>query len=648
MNRDQAKDEAKARIEDYLRSKGLPLKGLFRCLNPAHPDAHASMSYDRDRQRVRCFACEAVYDIFDLVGLDYGLQDFPAKLAKTCELYNIPLDDQTGGRRDPAPKTQPKPAQEVKAEEEQAQPPADFMDYFKACAERLASPEGKPGRDYLTKRGISEATAQTEVIGYDPAYYFPANNSFKGGQYPAIILLSSAYCRVARNIDPSAPETARYAKKGKYSLYGGMTLPYAKTPVFVTEGEFDAISIKEAGGEAVALGSASNWRLLVDAVKDNKPVQPFILALDNDETGRRATEKLKAEFEQLQIVFTLPAGLYGSHKDANEALTAERAAFAARVKAAETEAAEAWEEAKGKSGLLTPARAMRILDEADEEYLEMPHFPQLSKMAKIKTHDTIVIAADTGAGKSSLSLNILHDLQDRYPALYVNLEMDAATVLQRLIAIHTGIELDRIEGYKRDKNTREEVNAAIREITARKEVQLLEDVYNLADIEKEIQAATRDRKEPTIVFIDTGLLVTTANRSASRYERFTQISEELRRISRLNNIVMFVLLQQNRAGKSEENKEPANSSLKESGSWENDATKIIFLWQNPETQKKELSITKNRSGKIGKITLDYAPHTQTYKEPKSEFLPLSEQEAEQLPFNFDVFDTMKEARNKSR
>lgn len=620
MNRDRAKDEAKERIAEYLQGKGLPLTRPFRCLNPTHPDAHASMSYDRDRRRVKCFACGATYDLFDLVGLDYGLQDFPAQLAKACELYHIPLDDQAGGQEKPAPKAQPK--QEAKPEP--AEPQQDFMDYFQECNSRLNDPACM---DYLNRRGISLDRAQVELLGFDPEYYFAGC-----GNRAAIIIPTGAYSYVARNIDPNAPETARYRKKGQTVLFGGTSLPFAKTPVFVTEGELDAISIRAAGGEAVALGSTANTALLIEAVKRDKPVQPLVLALDNDKAGAAATEKLKAALEQLQIVFTLPAGLYGDHKDANEALTAEKEAFTERLRGAEAEAAEAWEAAGTKSGLLTPARAKKILEEADEAYLEMRSFPQLSATAKLRTHDTVVIAADTGAGKSSLALNILHDLQDKYPAIYVNLEMDAATVLQRLVSIHTGIELDRIEGYKHDSNTRAKVDAAIEEMTARQEVQLLEDLYDLQEIEQEIKAATHGRTEPTLVFIDTGLLVTAGNRSASRYERFTQISEELRRISRLNNIVMFVLLQQNRAGKQEDAKEPTNSSLKESGSWENDATKIIFLWKNPETQKKELLITKNRSGATGKIQLDYAPHTQTYKELNTGFISLTEDEAEQLPF----------------
>ena len=115
--------------------------------------------------------------------------------------------------------------------------------------------------------------------------------------------------------------------------------------------------------------------------------------------------------------------------------------------------------------------------------------------------------------------------------------------------------------------------------------------------------------------IDHSLLVTTKE-SYSRYERFTQISEDLRRISRLNNVIMFVLLQQNRDGKADDKKRPSNSSLKESGSWENDATHIMFLWYNQQTKRKMLLLTKNRAGATGDFNLEYNSTTQIYREAK--------------------------------
>lgn len=267
-------------------------------------------------------------------------------------------------------------------------------------------------------------------------------------------------------------------------------------------------------------------------------------------------------------------------------------------------------------GLLTYDAAVEIFQKADETHIELKSFPELSKMAKIHTHDSVVLAADTGAGKSSLAINFLNDLNDDYPVLYFNLEMDGLTILRRLVAIRTGIELDQIEGYQQDEKTAETVNAALKAITSRKPLQVLQNVYSVEDIENTIKQATEGRTAPTIVIVDHSLLVTTKTKTRSRYERFTLISEELRRISRQQNIIMFVLLQQSREGKKDENEPPKNDSLKESGSWENDATHICFLWYDPANRRKKLLLTKNRGGSAGEVTLDYYPRTQTYRETR--------------------------------
>lgn len=267
-------------------------------------------------------------------------------------------------------------------------------------------------------------------------------------------------------------------------------------------------------------------------------------------------------------------------------------------------------------GLMTYDGAIDLFKDADDRILELKTFPAFSKTAKIKRHDSIVIAADTGAGKSSLALNFLNDLNEAYPCIYFNLEMDTLDVMRRLAAIHSGIELDRIEGYKHDERTAAAVNISLRAITNRQPLQVVQGAYMLQDIEAIIRQSTRDRKEPTIVFIDHSLLVDTKKSTGGRYDRFTQISEGLRKIA-LNeayNVIIFVLLQQSRAGKSEEGERPKNSSLKESGSWENDATHICFLWYDPTDKRKKLLMTKNRHGIGGEFTLNYWAKTQTYAE----------------------------------
>ena len=266
--------------------------------------------------------------------------------------------------------------------------------------------------------------------------------------------------------------------------------------------------------------------------------------------------------------------------------------------------------------LLTYSLAVEIFQKANDRFLALKSFPVFSATAKIKIHDSVVIAADTGAGKSSLAINFLNELNEDYPCIYINLEMDTITVLRRLVAIQSGMEIDRIEGYKNDENTAAAVNTALQKITSRKSLQVIQGAYMLQQIQSIIEKSTTGREEPTIVIIDHSLLVDTMEHTGSRYDRFTRVSEGLRRMALTYNIIMFVLLQQNRAGKAD-NEKPQNSSLKESGSWENDATHICFLWYDAAVKKKKLLLTKNRNGSGGEFLLNYWKKTQTYTEVAS-------------------------------
>lgn len=271
-------------------------------------------------------------------------------------------------------------------------------------------------------------------------------------------------------------------------------------------------------------------------------------------------------------------------------------------------------------GLLTVESMTRILEEFNDDYLTMPHFPQFSKMAKIRVHDSVVIAADTGMGKSSLAINFMHELYKDYPAIYFNMEMGNALLLQRLLAIHTGMEIDRIQGYGHDPATREKLAPALRDIATGKGIQAINELHDLKEIEEQIKTVTAGRKEPTLVFIDTALLVKMKGKS-NRYERFTDISQDFREMALKYNIIIFLILQQNRSGKNRGVDEaPENSSLKETGSWENDATQVLFLWESAKEKCKMLSIKKIRDGELGDVKLNYVPKTQTYSESKDGFV----------------------------
>ena len=126
------------------------------------------------------------------------------------------------------------------------------------------------------------------------------------------------------------PAPLRIIRLRKARLFNAEALDTAEKPVFIVEGEIDAMSIVEAGGEAVGLGSASNVRLLLERLAKKKPAQPLILALDNDERGRKAS----CELEDGLRAASLPYFVYnpcGDCKDANEALQMAPESFLKRV-----------------------------------------------------------------------------------------------------------------------------------------------------------------------------------------------------------------------------------------------------------------------------------------------------------------------------
>ena len=323
MDREQARDIVKGYLGDYLNSKGINTRKPFNCLNPEHPDRHPSMSYDSKRQRCKCFSCGASYDIFDLIGIDYGLTDDKDIFNKAYEMYGLTIDS-------------PQPAERKPQQKKEAQKAEDFMDYYKTAQEARKDPAAQ---DYLRQRGISEEVAAKYWLGYDANY--STFDIDEGGQqsfskWRALIIPTGKSSYIVRNMDtPKEPQKKnRYRKKGASLLFNSRALYAADKPVFIVEGELDALSIIEAGGQAVGLGSTSNYKQLLSLLEKQKAAQPLILALDADEDGRKTEEELAKELERLQASF-YRYNLYGAAKDANEALLLDREGFIAEVRAAE-------------------------------------------------------------------------------------------------------------------------------------------------------------------------------------------------------------------------------------------------------------------------------------------------------------------------
>lgn len=84
---ERTKEFLKTKLSDYLISRGIKPQAHFRCLNPAHQDSNPSMVYNPKTHQVHCFGCNATYDIFSLVGIEFNLPSFKDQYQKVCQMY---------------------------------------------------------------------------------------------------------------------------------------------------------------------------------------------------------------------------------------------------------------------------------------------------------------------------------------------------------------------------------------------------------------------------------------------------------------------------------------------------------------------------------------------------------------------------------
>lgn len=425
MDRNSAREMVRGYLADYLERKGINPRKPFRCLNPDHEDKHPSMSYDRTRQKVKCFSCGKSYDIFDLIGMDYGLSSPKDIFAKAYSLYGINVDS-----------TDHKPAVQ------QEQTADNYSAYYQHTAVAL---EDSPALAYLLKRGISKETANKFHLGYDCSYKtFYINEQGKNtySEWQALIIPTSPNSYIARTIDEHADKKNRYRKKGSANLFN-IPAMYTDKPAFVVEGEIDALSIIEAGGQAIGLGSADNYHKLMAQVLKKTPTQPLILALDTDDAGQNIENELATDLTNSHIPF-IRYNPYGTAKDANEALTANREQFIAEIKKAEQ---------------MPEAELKAEQEKAKKEYLQKSASAQLqSFLAEIKASastpaiktgfrglDRIldgglyeglyIIGAISSLGKTTLALQLMDNLaQGGQDVLIFSLEMARNELMSKSIS----------------------------------------------------------------------------------------------------------------------------------------------------------------------------------------------------------------------
>lgn len=638
MTRDQARDEAKQRIEEYLRIKGINPRKEFNCLNPAHPDKHPSMSLDKKHNRVKCFSCNVSYDVFDLIGIDYNLPGKKDQFNKAYELFGIKVDgleDATKSRQN-----QDKTGQYTHTDTHTHT--HEYTQYYETCKKRIGDTE--------YHRGLSAGILARHWVGYDPEFKTKDQETGEYTTWRALIIPTGKESYTARNTAPEASKKNRYRNRGAAQIFNFQILQASKSPVFVVEGEIDAMSIEEAGGAAIGLGSLDNIALFLRMLEAKKPSQPLIIALDNEED--QAVQKIVQDREtelteglkKLNISHYTYRPFDGYH-DANEALIKDRDGFIEAVKSAENIEKQA-EDAEREAYLHTSAGAcLQEFIDGITAAIDTPcistGFKHLDKILDGGLYEGLItIGAISSLGKTSLVLQIADQVAEAgEDVLIFSLEMARAELMSKSISRHTlRICLDQgrdthiakaargiTDGKRYINYTQDEQRLIQDAIKAYSKyagrIYIQEGVGDIGvnqireTIEKHIHFTGR---RPLVIVDYLQILAPYSDRATDKQNTDKAVLE-LKRISRDFKLPLIAISSFNRnAYKTEAMFE----ALKESGAIEYTSDIVVGLQlkgagektfnatqeKNKNPRNVELVILKNRQYKVGgKVLFDYYP-----------------------------------------
>lgn len=441
MDFKEAKAYIKADIENYLSLKGIDVKKSFCCLNPAHEDKNPSMRLDKKRKKAHCFVCGADYDTFDLIGIDYGLASGSDIFKKGYELYGFHEGHKISFE---------KRKQKCKTKDEKTDT-ENLGAFFKKAAEALSK------TDYLERRGISQKTATRFGLGYVESWQHPTlSESMKKIIPPSPRLIiptgdGSYLARDVRDVIPS--EQAKYAKSkvGKVQIFNLKALYQPGELIFLTEGELDALSIIEAGEDAIALGSTSNANNFIAFCSQKHPFKTILLALDNDKSGKQAQEIISKSLQELKIACT-SVDICSPYKDPNEALVEAPEAFLRALREAKEGCLKTVEREGKIMGSVTEYLGNFIEEIIEKNICAIPTgFPKLDKCLDGGLYPGLyILGGGSSLGKTSWACQMTDNIaKTGKDVLFVSLEMSRKEILAKSISRNTLIKVLE-EGKKAD------------------------------------------------------------------------------------------------------------------------------------------------------------------------------------------------------
>jgi replicative DNA helicase len=255
-------------------------------------------------------------------------------------------------------------------------------------------------------------------------------------------------------------------------------------------------------------------------------------------------------------------------------------------------------------------KLQRLSGEDRDNYTGLPSgFSGLDKIITgLNRSDLILVAARPGMGKSAFALNIATHVaaKTKKKVVFFSLEMSNDQLVERVLSGDALVRGDKMRTG---------------ELDSRDWVRIADSARNLATMPlyfddtagitvPEIKARLRRVKDLGVVFIDYLQLMGTASRSENRVQVVSEMTRSLKIMAKDLNVPVIVLSQLSRGPESRTDKRPLLSDLRESGSIEQDADIVMFLYRdayyNRDSEEQNLAeciVAKNRHGETGIVKM---------------------------------------------
>jgi replicative DNA helicase len=257
------------------------------------------------------------------------------------------------------------------------------------------------------------------------------------------------------------------------------------------------------------------------------------------------------------------------------------------------------------------------LYEAGVEITGVPSgFRELDRLTSgFQPGNLIIIAARPSMGKSALGLCMAANLAVRYdtPTALFTLEMSKQEVTQRLMCSEAKVDSQRLRTGKLAPEDWSRLTAACDKLS--KAPIYVDDTGSISMMEIRSKARRLKTKEPKLglIIVDYLQLMTSGSSAENRVQEVSQISRSLKVLARDLDVPILAMSQLSRAVEQRHDKRPILSDLRESGSIEQDADVVMFVYRdeyyNPEETDQqglaEIIVAKHRNGPTGAEKLSF-------------------------------------------